>query len=116
MSKITLTKEEFVKYINTIKTIHDSSERLHEALQNYDECSDFSGFTNFRALTLAEDLLAKLMNDAEDEYGYTMINYFTQELEFGSKYEEGMITEEDGTPVDLSTAEALYDYLVKTSE
>ena len=113
MDKIVLTKDEFVKYMDVLKTIKESSDRLHDALASYDECSDFSGFSNFRVLDTIEELLSKLMNDPEDEYGTTMVNYFTNDLNFGADYEEGMITNADGSIIDLSTVEKLYDYLSK---
>lgn len=116
MSKIILTKEEFIYYIDELQKLHESSEKLNDALFNYDECSDFSGFSNFRALSLVTDLLEKLMDDPKDEYGYSTITYFTDELEYGTKWHEGCFTEADGTPIDISTSEKLYQYLVKEHE
>ena len=117
MSKVLLTKDEFINYMNEYKKIYDSSEKLNEALRTYDNCTDFSGFSNFRALSLIEDLLVRLMNDeVNDSDGYSMISYFIYELEFGSKYREGMITEADGTPINLSSVESLYDYLANQTD
>ena len=107
-----VSKEKFVKYIEEMKLLHDSSENLHKALNDYDNCSDFGGFTNFRALSLIEDLLADLVGEKEDEHGYTTISYFTNDLDFGRNYEEGCFTESDGAPIDISTPEKLYDYIV----
>lgn len=53
-------------------------------------------------------LLRKLMDDL-----YENIDYFINELDFGRKYKPGMITDDDDEDIDLSTAEKLYDYLVR---
>ena len=111
-----LTKEEFLHYIEELEQLQEASDRLDAALHAYDECDDFSGFTNFRALSLIIDLLEKLMKDPKDEYGYSTISYFITELQFGKKYNEGCFTEADGTPIDLSTSEKLYEYLVRNYE
>lgn len=40
------------------------------------------------------------------------IDYFIYELDYGRKYEPGMITDENGHDIDFSSAEKLYDYLI----
>jgi hypothetical protein len=51
-------------------------------------------------------LLRKLLKDAVEN-----IDYFIYELDYGRKYEPGMITDKNGADIDFSTAEKLYDYL-----
>ena len=51
-------------------------------------------------------LLRKLLKDAVEN-----IDYYIYELDYGRKYEPGMITDENGHDIDLSSAEKLYDYL-----
>lgn len=51
-------------------------------------------------------LLRKLLNDV-----FENINYFIYELDYGRKYESGMIKDEKNQDIDFSTAEKLYDYL-----
>lgn len=108
-----ITKEDFVYYIDTLKQIRNASDRLNDALASYDETADFGGFTNFRVLILVEDLLNNLFKLERDEYGYTTISYFIEELNFGEDWGPECFQEADGTPIDISTSEKLYDYLEK---
>jgi hypothetical protein len=52
-------------------------------------------------------LLRKLLKDAVEN-----IDYYIYELDYGRKYEPGMITDENGHDIDFSSAEKLYDYLI----
>lgn len=107
-----ITKEEFVEYMNTLKTLSDSSNMLSNALKNFDSCPDFGGFSNFRAEDLIIALLEKLMDDSkDDEYGISDISYFIYDLEWGSNWTPDSLTDEDGNSIDISTIEKLYDYL-----
>lgn len=107
-----LTKEEFIEYMNTLKEMCDSSLMLDNALKNFDNCSDFGGFSNFRAEDLVITLLEKLMDDPKDStYGVSNISYFIYDLEWGSKWTPDSFMEPDGTPIDISTVDKLYDYL-----
>ena len=68
-------------------------------------------FCNGAALQISHEstvvfLLRKLLNDAVEN-----IDYFIYELDYGRKYESGMITDENEKDIDFSTAEKLYDYL-----
>lgn len=108
-----LTKEEFVEYMGTLKKMYDSSLMLDSALKNFDNCSDFGGFSNFRAEDLVITLLEKLMDDPKDTtYGISNISYFIYDLEWGTKWAPDSLTEADGSSVDISTPEKLYDYLM----
>lgn len=44
-----------------------------------------------------------------DQYEY--INYFIYELDYGRKYETGMITDESGQDIDIHTPNLLYDFI-----
>lgn len=43
------------------------------------------------------------------------VDYWVYELEYGKKYFEGCVLQ-DEKPVDISTAEKLYDYMVSKYE
>ena len=71
---------------------------------SYDNC-------NVAALQISHEstvvfLLRKLLKDAVEN-----IDYFIYELDYGRKYEPGMITDKNGADNDFSTAEKLYDYM-----
>lgn len=50
--------------------------------------------------------------DYEDETG-TILDFWCFELDFGDKYEEDSITDNDGNSVPLKTIDELYDYIVE---
>lgn len=58
-----------------------------------------------------EDIVIKLLENMFHD-GDT-ISWWIYDLDYGTKYEDGCITENDGTIIDLSTPEKLYDYLIK---
>lgn len=108
-----ITKERFIEIMNEFKVLVDSSVRLSNALAEYDNCTDFGGFSNFRAESLIIDLLNILVQDFPDEYVGSTIDFFIYELNWGKDWTEDSICEADGTPIRLSTVEELYDYLDK---
>lgn len=44
-----------------------------------------------------------------DQYDY--IDYFIYELDYGRKYEAGVITDENGQDIDIHTSDLLYDFI-----
>lgn len=114
--KAPMSRDDFISLIDNIKKFDDSTRALDKALNEYDETSDFGGFTNFRAMDIIANLLNLLFQEEEDDYGSTTIEYFMYDLDFGKEYKPGVITEADGTLIDLSNAGSLYDYLVKSHD
>ena len=51
-------------------------------------------------------LLKRIMHDQ-----YEYIDYFIYELDYGRKYEPGMITDENGQDIDIRTPNLLYDFI-----
>lgn len=111
-----ITKEQFIYYIGEIKTLIEKSDMLSKALADFDSCRDFGGFSNFRAIDALVSLLEDVMGEERSTEYPTNISYFIYDLEFGSKWTEDSIQESDGTPIDISTADKLYDYLVKVEQ
>ena len=101
-----ITKEEFVSYIEFIKERGEKMDELNRAFTDEFEDSVFYPYLKYEAKMV--DLLKSVMHDK-----YGDIEYFIYELNFGEKYEDGMIREKDGTLIDFSTAENVYDYLVE---
>lgn len=96
---ISLTKDEFINYMNFIYEQNDKQEQFVKALEslcpgNYCDCWLFNEYTEKYL-----ELLKKLMNDKNDD-----ILYFLYELEQGqSKFFEN---------IPYNNEEELYDYLV----
>ena len=104
--KPSITKEEFVSYINFIKERGKKMDELNRVFTDEFEDSVFYPYLKYE--TKLVSLLKSVMHDKYDD-----IEYFIYELNFGEKYEDGIIREKDGTLIDFSTAENVYDYLVE---
>lgn len=114
-SSATLECEEFVSIIDKLREASDLVDRVNELFRNSRDNME-NEFFNAAGLQLSHEnvvvnLLKKLMYDR-----YEWIEYFIYELDYGRSYEPGMITEADGTEIDLSSAEKLYNYLIAEYE
>lgn len=97
-----MDKELFVSTMKQIEELHNEQERFNDILKAIDP--EFGGgYIHNKPISIFEDLLRKLIND---QYDY--ISYYMWELDFGKKYEDGVITEGDGTIIKLATPEDLY--------
>ena len=105
-----ITKEKFVKVIEHIKQHNELEGNLCSALEAMSPENYCCAFVYSKYETLAIDLLKEALGlDEEIDW----IEYFIYELEFGTKFQLGCVVEADGKAVDLSTPEALYDYLME---
>lgn len=104
-----MTKEKFCEIIDEIKRLHEYESELYAVNRKYNYDADIS-FPTLEGTVIS--LLEEIFNCPETEVG-TDISYFVYELDFGKDWEPGMITDKDGNDVDHSTAEKLYDWLIK---
>lgn len=105
-----ISKEEFCKIMEQLKEYQDKYDKICGALGAVVDIGDLSD--------IVIKLLEKLMNvpvyKAENGiYEGSDISYFMYEIDFGRAWTPDSITEIDGTPIDISTAEKLYDYLLE---
>ena len=119
MSKVSLTKEEFVKYLNKIQ--HDIKRRkdFNDAIDKICDGYPVIELGN-EWLDTSLELLSKAMNDKPDKHG-TLIEWWLYEAKEGDKYlyfsntaENQSITGHKGgqtIKVSINTPEELYDYL-----
>ena len=110
-----ITKKQFVKIINKLKKVNDFVNKTNDEARELDDAI-ISDFFNAQSLSISHEnivveLLENMFNDAGD-----VISWWIYDLEYGTKYKDGCITEQDGTIIDVSTAEKLYDYLIKNME
>ena len=102
-----LKKDEFVDAINDVESVF----KYQEGLNNYFRKNNVEGYI-FQpdCSSTALRLLHIIFGEADKD---KWIEYFCFELNFGRKWESGMITEKDGTDIILKTPEDLYDLLQK---
>lgn len=106
-----LSQEEFVNIINRLREASDLQEQVNRIFRNSRENLE-NDFGNAAALQISHEstvvfLLKKVLCDK-----YDYIEYFIYELDYGRKYESGMITDENGQAIDIYTPELLYDFIL----
>ena len=105
-----MDKQLFVDTINKLQELSEEQEEFNNILSKIDP--EFGGgYVHNKTIFLVEELLSKLMNDKYDN-----ISYYMWEIDFGKEYQEGCITDEDGTPIPLSNAEELYDLIMSSQD
>lgn len=112
MAKPCLTKEEFVEYIGEILETSKKDNEFSEAIEKIcgGDCWVIGAYS--KEISIMISLLAKVMGlPADNTPDENIIQYFVYDLDFGKEYTEGCFTEIDGTSIDISTAEKLYDYI-----
>lgn len=107
-------------FIETISFLEERS-KFQEDLQSLLDKELEEGFNFIYPYTKWENMLVKILEEElevefEDRTRTDWISYFIYELEFGKKWEPGMITDVDGSDIDLSTSEKLYDFLISEND
>lgn len=119
MSKVTLTKEEFVKYLNQIQRGIQRRKDFNDAIDKICDGYPVVELGN-EWLDVSLELLSKAMNDKPDKHG-TLVEWWLYEAKEGEKYlyfsnpaENQSITGHQSgqtVKVSINTPEELYDYL-----
>lgn len=103
-----INKKLFIETINTLekqfKKDHLFSEHMGMAFPNAFEANLLPD--NNIIISQIIKLLEDLTND-NDEW----IQYFIWELDFGKEYKDGCVNYKDGTNIDLSSSEKLWEFL-----
>lgn len=109
-----INKKEFCDVINRIENCYKLQDSINDLFR---KCIDNSerDFMNAGSICIMLEvpLLKVLEAMFEDE---DLISWWIYELDFGKKFKVGYLIEKNGDKPDLSTAEKLYDYLVKGLE
>jgi len=105
-----ITKEKFIEVLAFLKKKQSQENRFCELLEEMvpDTFVHAFVYADFESELVK---LLKIALDLPDENDD--IEYFLYELDFGKDYKPGTVTEEDGTEIDMSSPEKLYNYLVK---
>lgn len=105
-----LSEQEFVNIINRLREASDLQAQVDKLFRNSRENIE-NDFCNAAALQISHEstvvfLLKRIMHDQ-----YEYIDYFIYELDYGRKYEAGMITDENDQDIDIHTPKLLYDFI-----
>ena len=105
-----LSEKEFVDVMNRLREASDLQEEVDKLFRNSRDNIE-NDFCNAAALQISHEssvvfLLKRIMRDQ-----YEYIDYFIYELDYGRKYEDGMITDENSQDIDIHTPDLLYDFI-----
>lgn len=104
-NKLNLSKEEFVKAMNDVESVY----KYQEGLNNFFRKNNVEGYI-FQP-DCAATVLRLLHMFFDDKDKNEWIEYYCFELNFGKKWEPGIIRDDNGTDIVLQTPEDLYDVL-----
>ena len=103
-----ISKDTFVKTMYRLEELDRKMNKVSDALQELSQ--DFcSGFYISDPFDIVTNLLIDVFNDKDND----LLFYFMYELDFLNGYHEGCFTDEDGNPIDVSSWEKVYDFLIE---
>lgn len=105
-----ISKNTFVNIMKRLEALDNKMDKVDVALKELSP--DFGGFYVPECLDIVMAVLTETFNDEEGGW----LNYCVYELSFLSKFEIGMVLDKDNHPIDLSTWEKVYDFLIENME
>lgn len=103
-----ITKKLFTKIITDLKTQREKDQKYGKAIEKMFD-SQFAMYDN---LLLHDALINLLKIIFKDNSDLSWIDYYIYELDFGAKYTDKSCSYKNGDIIDISTPEALYDFLI----
>lgn len=109
-----ISKEKFVEILQDLQDVNDFVNQTNEKARKLKDAIT-SDFFNAMSLSISHEnivleLLENMFNDT------IMLSWWIYDLDFGRQYKEGCFTDVNDTPIDVSTAEKLYDFLISEME
>lgn len=108
-----ISKEKFVEIINRLRDYNDLQDKIDDLFKEYIDNKE-ADFMNAGSICIGHESVVIYL--LEKMFDTDSISYFIYELKYGEKYEKGCVVDENMNEIDLSTAEKLYDYLIKSLE
>jgi hypothetical protein len=105
-----MKRELFLETMSAIEQQYRHDEKCREAFKAILINDHVSGYDNH---WLQDSLIKLLKLTFSDNHRDSWIEYFIWELDFGKNYNIGSATRKDGTPINLSDASKLYDFLLE---
>lgn len=108
-----ITKKEFVEIIERLKNYNDLQDKIDDLFKSNIDNKEMD-FMNAGSICIGHEtivvrLLENIFNDKDT------ISWWLYECNYGRDFSLGDL-EVNGVAIDLSTAEKLYDYLIKEAE
>lgn len=108
-----ISKDRFVEITNRLKDYNDLQNKIDDLFEESIDNKEMD-FVNAGSICIGHESVVVYL--LERMFDTDMISYFIYELDYGKKYKAGCVLDENMNEIDLSTAEKLYDYLIKSLE
>lgn len=108
-----ISKDKFVEIINRLKSYDELQNKINDLFKENIDNKEMD-FMNAGSICIGHESVVVYL--LERMFDTDMISYFIYELDYGKKYKAGCVLDENMNEIDLSTAEKMYDYLVKSLE
>ena len=108
-----ISKDKFVEIINRLKNYNNLQDKINDLFKENIDNKEMD-FMNACSICIGHESVVVYL--LERMFDTDMISYFIYELDYGKKYKAGCVLDENMNEIDLSTAEKMYDYLVKSLE
>lgn len=102
-------KSLFIEIISEIQKQFEYDEKCCNALKIVFPSNHISKYNNDILVNVLLKILKIQFNDNQDN---SILEYFIFDLDFGKKYYEGCISDNEGKSIILNNTSNLYDYLV----
>ena len=104
-----ISKEFFVQTMNRLEELDEKMGKVDEAFKEFSP--GFCGFYIPEIIDMTVDILREVFDDQEKN----SLGYCVYELDFLRKYRVGRVMVDD-QPVDLSSWDKVYDFLIESME
>ena len=108
-----ISKDKFIEIINRLKSYDELQNKINDLFKENIDNKEMD-FMNAGSICIGHESVVVYL--LENMFDTDIINYWIYELDYGEKYTEGCVLDENMNNIDLSTAEKLYDYLVQAIE
>ena len=105
-----ISKECFIDTMRRLEDLDHKMDKVDTALKEL--APDFGGFY----IPEVPDIVVAILRDVFNDYENDSLGYFIYELDFLRKYKTGSITDAHDNPIDLSTWDKIYDFLLENME
>lgn len=107
-----VNKNDFIEIINRLKDYRNLQDKINDLFKDLLDNKE-QDFCNAGSICIGhESVVVKLL---EDMFETDLLSWWTYELDYGKEYKPGCLTEDD-MEIDVSTADKLYDVLIKNYE
>jgi len=104
-----MTKKQFKRHLTRLVELKTEVEKIEDVMRKSTINDDFRG--GLLGLGWYEDLLVDILEDTMEDTGHN-ISYWIYELEMGTKWKKGTITDTNNKDVKLKTINDLYNCII----